>query len=230
VAAFTITITSNSNTLIDLQPAFPPPHSPSLCISSESPQQQRARHRARRHNSHEHEPLAHVSLRVPLPVTFLQRIAHDDEDPAQQLAPRPAQRGTRLGPRGPGDLDGPLERDGHEAEAGGTEHGADDVRGGRGAGTRGPDEGEVGQRDNGDKGADEGQVALGAVDQRGGDGCGDEADEDEQGAGDARGRFREGVRGQDLREEGGDGVEEADIDGEGEEEQDVVRVAGEEAE
>lgn len=52
----------------------------------------------------------------------------------------------------------------------------------------------------------------------GGDDCGGgETDEDEEGAGDAGVGFGEAVRLEDLVEEGGDAVEETDVDAEGEE-------------
>lgn len=210
-----------SDPLINLPPA-PPHHS--------TPQHRRTRHRAHRHHRHKHQRFPHISLRIPALIVLLQRITHHDEDSPQQLPSRPAERGTPFGPGRIRDLNRPLQRDGHEAEARGAEDGGDEVGRDDGAGAGGPDEGEVGEGDDGDEGADEEEVALGAVDDGGGDCGGDKADEDEQRAGDAGFGFREGVRGENLREEGGDGVEEADVDGEGGEEEEVVRVVGEEAE
>lgn len=53
-----------------------------------------------------------------------------------------------------------------------------------------------------------------------GDDCGrDEPDDDEDPAGDAGVGLGEAVRGEDLVQEGGDAVEEADVDGEGDEDE-----------
>ncbi|KAL8742307.1 MAG: hypothetical protein Q9184_008275, partial [Pyrenodesmia sp. 2 TL-2023] len=121
------------------------------------------------------------------------RVTDHDEDPAEQLPSGPADGRTRLRARRPRDLDRPFQSHRHEAETRRAEDGGDDVGGGDGAGAGSPDEGEVGEGDARDEGADEEEVALGAVDERGGYGGGDEADEDQERAGDAGFGFGEGV-------------------------------------
>jgi len=61
---------------------------------------------------------------------------------------------------------------------------------------------------------------MGAVENRGCDGCCHKANDDEEGAADASIGFGVGVRVEDLVEEGGDGIEEADVDAVGDENKD----------
>lgn len=208
------------NALIDLQPP--------LRSLTDQAQAHGARHRRGAHDRLEDQRLPHRERRMG-PSARFQRVADNDEDPAEQLPARPADRGARLGAHGERDLDQPLERDGDEGEGGGAEDGEDDVGGREGAGAGGPDEGEVAQGDEHDGGLDEGEVGLCAVHEGRGDGGADEPDEDEDGARDAAFRFREAVRRQDLREEGGERVEEADVDAEGQEDEVEVWVVGEES-
>lgn len=149
----------------------------------------------------------------------LERVLHDDEDGAEQLPARPAQGAPYLRGERVRDLDEVFERDGEEAERRRAQQRGDDERrrdAPRGGGRR-EDEPDVRGRDDGDEGLDRAQVVLEAVGDRGDDRRRDEADDDQDAAGDAGVGLGEAVRGEDLVQEGGDAVEEADVDGEGDE-------------
>ena len=103
---------------------------------------------------------------------------------------------------------------GHEGERSGAEDGEDDVDCDFGAGLGCPGEGEVGQGNDGDLDFDGEEVGFLLVDDGRGDGCCDEADDDEQGAGDAGLGFGVGVGLEKLVDEGGEGVEEGDVEDE----------------
>lgn len=171
--------------------------------------------------------MLHVPWRACI-LAGLQTVADDDEYSPEQLAPRPADGAADLGPNRESDFDEHLERNRHERETHRAEHAEDDVRhhdrprGGR------PDKDQIASRDDGDAGFQKGYVRFGTVDDRGGDSGADEADDDEQGAGDTRLVFGKPVRGEDLRQERGGRIEERDVDGERGEEEEKVFVSGEE--
>lgn len=156
-------------------------------------------------------------------VVGLQGIFDDDEEGAQELAAGPADGAADLGAQRVGYLDQILERDGDEAEAGGAEEAEDQVGPDQRAAFGGPDEEEVAEADQGHGGLDVGQVAFVAVDQRRRQGRGDEADEDQEGAGDPGLGFGVVVRVENLVEQGGEGVEEGDV---GPEREDDEKVRG----
>lgn len=120
------------------------------------------------------------------------------------------------------DLRHVLQSHGEEGERCRAEDGEDGVRGSDAAGRRRPDESQVHEGNQGNLDFDSEEEFLGAVEDRGGDGGGDEADDDEYCAGDAGFFFGEAVGGKHLVEEGGDGVEEADVDGVGDEHHDEL--------
>lgn len=164
------------------------------------------------------------------PLTRLQPITNNNKQPSQQLASRPTNRTRRLRTHRPCYFDKPFQRHGHEAETRCAEDSEDDEGSDERAGTGRPDKSEVGSCDDGDEDSYEGQVGFCAVDDGGGDCCRNEADENENGACDAGFGFGEGIRGEDLGEEGGEAVEEANVDGEGEENEVEGWVFGEEGE
>lgn len=109
----------------------------------------------------------------------LERVTDHDEYPSQQLPARPTYRTAGLGAHGKCDLDQIFQSHWYEAETCGPEDAEDDVGRHNGARRRRPDECQVGDCDYGDEGFDEGEVGFGSIDDRGGDGCCDEADYDE---------------------------------------------------
>lgn len=115
-----------------------------------------------------------------------------------------------------------FKRHGEEGEGCRAEDGEDGVRGRDAAGRRRPDESQVSQRDEGDLDFDREEEFLGSVEDGGGRGGGDETDDDEDCAGDAGFFFAEAIGGEHLVEEGGYGVEEADVDGIGDEHHDEL--------
>lgn len=116
-----------------------------------------------------------------------------------------------------------FKRHGEEGERCRAKDGKDGVRGCDGAGGWRPDESQISQRDEGDLDFDREEEFLGSVEDGGGGSGGDETDDDENCAGDAGFFFGEAVGGEHLVEEGGDGVEEADVDGVGDEHHDELR-------
>ena len=114
------------------------------------------------------------------------------------------------------DFNEELQRDRDEAETACAEQAADDIGIGEGVGLWGPDEEEVAQRDEGHGGFRVDEVELVLVDEGRRDGGGDEADYYQKGTGDAGVGLGVAVGLEDLVEEGGEGVEEADVDAEGE--------------
>ena len=192
------------------------------------PQAHRTRHRSPADDGLEHQRLAHRKMRIS-PSPLFQRIADDDEHGPEQLPARPANRRASLRTDWERDLDQPLQRHGDQGERRRAQDREDDVRRRKAAGAGRPDEGEVAQRDDRDGDLDERQVGLCAVHDGRRDGGGDQSDEDEHRARDAAFRLREAVGRQDLREEGGERVEEADVDAKGDEEEVEVRVGAQQS-
>lgn len=118
-------------------------------------------------------------------IARLQGVADENENNAQKVTPGPADGAAGLGPGGERDLNHPLEGDGHEAKASGAEEGEDEVRSQCGAGGRCPDKGYEAGCGNGNEDLDEGEMFPRAVDEWGRNRGGDEAGNDEEGAGDA---------------------------------------------
>lgn len=190
------------------------------------PQAQRQRRHSQRQHGRKHQRPPHIERRVPArPV--LQRVGHDDEDAAQQLAAAPAERARHLGRDGVRQLDQELDRHGDQAEGRRARDAQDDVRPRQPPRGGHPDKGQERQRQDGHEDLDGQQEGLCPVEDRGRDGRGHEADDDEQGARDAGVGVRVAVGLHDLVEEGGDGVEEADVDGEGDEDEPELEVGGE---
>ena len=162
--------------LINTQPLILHPPKP--------PKQKRTRHHRHRYHSLKNQRLRHRKWRIrPLP--RLQPITNNNKQPPQQLPPRPTNRTRRLRPHRPRNLNKPFQRHRHEAETRCSQNSEDDEWSDERAGTGRPDESEVGSCDDRDEDAYEGEVGFCAVDDGGGDCCGDEADEDEDGACDA---------------------------------------------
>ena len=158
-----------------------------------------------------------------------QRIADNDENRPKQLPARPADRRARFGTDRERDFDQPFQRHGDQGKRSRAKNREDDVRDHESAGAGGPDEGEVAERDDGDGDLDKRQVGLCAVHERRRDGGADQSDEDEHRARDAAFRLREAVGRHDLREEGGERVEEADVDAKGDEEEVEIRVGAQQS-
>lgn len=197
---------------IKIQP--PPPN-----IPPKEPDTNRKRRSHTSNNGRKNQRIAHIQWRVRV-AAGLERILNQDENRAEQLPRGPADGAPDLRGKGVCDFDEVFEDDGEESEGGGAEEGHYGV-GGRdpcGAGG-GEDEAYVCGCDDGDEGADCAEVVLVAVCEGGEDGGGDEADDDEDPACDAGLSFGEVVGGEDLVDEGGDAVEEADVDAEGDEDE-----------
>ena len=105
-----------------------------------------------------------------------------------------------------------FDGDGHQGEAARADNGQDDVRTREAPGFRHPYEDDEARCDDGDNNLDGEQEVFGAVQDGRRDGGGDEADDDEDGAADASLVVGEAVGEEDLVEETGHGVEEADVD------------------
>lgn len=169
----------------------------------------------------EDQGICHVPRRVRV-LPFLERPGDDNQDAAEQLASAPRQsrrdgRADRVG-----HLDQELDDDREQREGRAAQDGHDDVRPCHAAPVAGaghPDEDEVTEADERDGDPDREEVGLGPVDDRGRDGRGDQADDDEQRAGDARFLVAVPVRYEDLVEERRDGVEEADVNRERDQEE-----------
>ena len=145
------------------------------------------------------------------------------------MAARPADRRARFRTDRERDFDQPFQRHGDQGERRRAQDRKDDERGCKTAGAGRPDEGEIAERDDRDGDLNEGQVGLCAVHDRRRDGGADQSDEYEHRARDAAFRLREAVGGHDLREEGGERVEEADVDAKGDEEEVEIRVGAQQA-
>ena len=189
--------------------------SPPSNLRAPNAQEQRHRRHDQGHNCLKNQRPPHI------PVLVFQRVHNHNEQAAQQLTARPADRRPDLGTDRIHDLDQKLQRHGHDHEATRPQRRADDVRGDDGAAGGSPDENEVADCDERDAGFDDEEEGLVAVDDGGDDGGGDETDDDQDGPGDPGFGLAVPVRFEDLVEEGGDGVEESDVDpeGEGEEEE-----------
>lgn len=90
-----------------------------------------------------------------------------------------------------------------------------------------PNESGICECEERDEDSNERKRATGAIDEGGKDRGREEADEDEEATGDSGFGLAAAVGSEDLGEEGGERVEEADVDGEEESEDPEVGIAGE---
>lgn len=177
-----------------------------------------------RHHGAEDQRIFHVVRRIGVGAGR-ERGLDDGEDRAQDLAAHPAERGADLGRKRVRDLDEIFQDHGEEAECAGAQQRAHDDAGRDAERARGRKvEGDVGNGVDGHADADHGQVLFVSIVDRRDDGGGDEAGDDENTAGDARVGLRESVRVQNLVDEAGHAVEEADVNGEGDEDQPELAV------
>lgn len=217
--------------MIRLQPRSPLPPKSQL----PQPQQHGQNRHDARHDGLEHQSSMHVArgpvaglLGVARPARVVLHGLHgDEEDGAEQLAAGPAHDAARLGRHGEGDLGQVLEGDGHEGEGAGAQQGQHGGGAGEGARRRHEGEDEVAEGDERRQRLDGGHVGVRAVRDGRQDGRRHEPHDDEQAAGDAGVGFAVVVGREDLVDEGGEGVEEADVDGERDENQDEGEVARE---
>lgn len=108
-----------------------------------------------------------------------------------------------------------LDGDGHKGETPCANDGEDDIWPGEAASLGHPDEDDEARGHDWNDNLDREEEVLRAVEDGGCDGRGDEADDDEDCAANARLVVGEAVWDEDLVEETGHGVEEADVDGKG---------------
>ena len=161
------------------------------------PEQLRQRHNRHAQHGLKHKRAMHVTRRVRgRPI--LEGVHDDDEHAAEQLAAGPADDGGNLRRDGKGDLDEVLEGGGHEGEGGGAEHGEDRERRAVGPRLRRPRERQVRGADYRRQRPRREQVRVRAVQDRRRHRRGDEPDDDEEAAGDARLRLAVVVWAEDL--------------------------------
>lgn len=155
----------------------------------------------------EDQSALHVRRRACALAIVLQRIHDHDKDASQYLPAAPAQAAPQFRAERVMRLDEELEHDGDEAETRRSQNRAYHVDVGYRMRLRGPDDDQVPYGQERDGASNVGQIKLVPVDDGRGNGGAHKADDNKNGACDARVRLAEPVRLEDLVQQTGKGVE-----------------------